>query len=196
MKKNIEINDKNNLKENEKTKIETQNKLTKNSIFKSLIIKISLIFLAVGLDLLTKNFFYKENVTIIPNVIGVRSMSSLNTGGAWGILSENLGLLILITIIFLAFVVAQEIIVKNTDKLFSVAFGLIVGGAIGNFIDRIFLGGVRDFIFFEFFESFPTFNLADSFLCVGMIILAIYILFFYKPKEKINIDNKTKSKDR
>lgn len=181
MKKNIEVNDANNSKE-----IEKKTTTTRNKIVRSLIVKISLIALVVGLDLLTKNIFYQQNVTIIPGLIGVRSMSGLNTGGAWGILSENLGLLILITVLFLAGVVAEEIIVKNTDKLFSVAFGFIVGGAIGNFIDRIFLGGVRDFIFFEFFGSFPTFNLADSFLCVGMVLLAIYVLFVYKPKEGKN----------
>jgi len=189
MKKIKDVNDINNSNKIEKiTKI-----TTKNKIYISLIIKISLIVLVVGLDLLTKNIFYREDVTIIPSLIGVRSMSGLNTGGAWGILSENMGLLILITMLFLAGVVAEEIMVKNTDKLFSVAFGFIVGGAIGNFIDRIFLGGVRDFIFFEFFPSFPTFNLADSFLCVGMALLAIYVLFVYKPKEGKYNDKKFKN---
>jgi len=174
MKKIVENNDTNN---SNKLK-----KINKNKIYRSLIIKISLVILVVGLDLLTKNIFYQENLTIIPTLIGVRATSGLNTGGAWGILSENLWLLIIITFVFLAGVVAEEIIVKNTDKLFSVAFAFIVGGAIGNLIDRIFLGGVRDFIFFDFWESFPTFNLADSFLSVGMVLLAVYVLFVYKPK--------------
>lgn len=156
---------------------------SKNKLYISLLIKISLVALVVGLDLLTKNIFYQENVDIIPGLIGVRSMSSLNTGGAWGIMSNNIWILIIITVIFLAGVVAEEIIVRNANTMFSVAFGFIVGGAIGNFADRIFLGGVRDFIFFEFWQSFPTFNVADSFLCIGMVILAIYILFVYKPKE-------------
>ena len=154
---------------------------TKRSIVISLIIKISLVLVVVGLDLLTKIIFYQKNLTIIPSLIGVRYQSTLNTGGAWGVLSNNMWLLIAITVMFLVGVVLQEIYFKNTDKLFSVALGFIVGGAIGNFADRIFLGGVRDFVFFEFWQSFPTFNVADSFLSIGMVLLAIYVLFVYKP---------------
>ena len=59
-----------------------------------------------------------------------------------------------------------------------------MGGAVGNLIDRIFLGGVRDFIYFIFVPNFPTFNVADSFLLIGTILFAIYAIFIYKPQEK------------
>jgi signal peptidase II len=153
-----------------------------NKIAKSLVLKLSLAVLVVALDIVTKNIFYGQNLDILPSIIGTRDAVVLNTGGAWGILSGNIWVLIFITAIFLALVVLEEVLWKNTHPLFSVAFGFIVGGAVGNLLDRIFLGGVRDFIYFEFWPSFPTFNLADSFLCVGMILLAIYILFFFKPK--------------
>jgi signal peptidase II len=62
-----------------------------------------------------------------------------------------------------------------------IGLAFVLGGAVGNLIDRIFLGGVRDFIRFDFFD-FPVFNIADSFLTVGCVMLAVFILFLYRPK--------------
>lgn len=154
------------------------------AILKSLIIKISLIFVVVGLDILTKVLFYGKSFSVIESLIGVREQIGLNTGGAWGVMSGNMTILIVFTFIFLAGVVVEEFLCKITHPLFSVALSFIVGGAVGNLIDRISLGGVRDFIFFEFWQSFPTFNVADSFLCIGMILLLIFVLFVYQPKQE------------
>ena len=73
---------------------------------------------------------------------------------------------------------------KPDSKLYSIGLSFVVGGAIGNLVDRIFLGGVRDFIVFEFWREFPTFNVADSFIVVGVILLAIYIIFFSNEKKE------------
>lgn len=151
---------------------------------KSLILKISLTALVVVLDLLTKIIFFGKNLTVLPGIIGVRPLSALNTGGAWGILSGSLPLLIAVTLLFLAGAVFAERHFRQTHPLYVFSFAFIVGGALGNLLDRIFLGGVRDFIFFEFWHTFPTFNLADSFLSIGMLILLIFTLFFYKPNEQ------------
>ena len=57
----------------------------------------------------------------------------------------------------------------------KVAFSLIVGGAIGNFVDRVFYGYVIDFIDIKIFKyDYPIFNLADSFIVIGVILLVIY----------------------
>ena len=60
--------------------------------------------------------------------------------------------------------------------LYSVSYGLILGGAIGNLIDRVFLGYVRDFIKFSFFSF--NFNIADACLTIGVILFVIYLIFF------------------
>jgi signal peptidase II len=60
----------------------------------------------------------------------------------------------------------------------------VLGGAIGNFIDRVSKGKVVDFLDFYFGNyNFPTFNIADTFIVLGTIILAVYILFFNKKED-------------
>ena len=65
---------------------------------------------------------------------------------------------------------------------FSIVLSVIVGGAAGNMIDRIFRGFVIDFIMLDFI-NFPIFNVADIFVCVGLFILVILIIFKYKDKD-------------
>ncbi len=147
---------------------------------KSIILKVSLIIAILVIDLLSKFFLYGTYGSVIPYIIGIRDAHGLNTGGAWGILGGSMWLLVLFTFVFLVGVVVLEIKWKNFHPLYSVSLSLIVGGAVGNLIDRLFLGGVRDFLYFEFWSSFPTFNFADTALCVGLFLMAIYMLFIYK----------------
>lgn len=157
------------------------NKTLKLSLF-----KIIFIFVVILLDLLSKQLFYNSNAILIPGLLGFRQ-SLLNTGGAWSILNNSMWLLILLSCVFVVGVSVFDFFFKSQSKVYSLAFSFIVGGTIGNLIDRIFLGGVRDFIFFDFWVTYPTFNIADSFLLVGMILLFVYIIFIYKPKEKTKV---------
>lgn len=146
-------------------------------------LKILLVFVVIGLDLLTKEIFYLTDYTILPYIIGTRTVDGLNTGGAFSMLSDQTWFLILISLIFIAIIVIFDLVSKIKSKIYDVAVGFIVGGAIGNLIDRLFLGGVRDFIYFDFWQIFPTFNVADSFLFIGTVFLVIYTIFIYKPKD-------------
>lgn len=150
---------------------------------KSSIYKIIIVFLVIAADLITKEFLYANNCPIIPGLVGVRSVSGLNTGGAFSMLSGNLWLLILTTCVFIVLVCVYDLWAKDKNVLYGIALSLIVGGAIGNFIDRIFLGGVRDFLYFNFWQTFPTFNVADCFLFVGTVLMIIYAIFVYRPKD-------------
>ena len=145
-------------------------------------IKLAIVLGVICLDLITKEIFYATDYSIIPSIIGTRSVG-LNTGAAWSILSEHTWLLIAFTIVFVIGIAVFDFFVKFNNRVYSVGISFVIGGAVGNLIDRIFLGGVRDFIFFEFWETYPTFNIADTFLIVGIILIAVYVVFFMKPKE-------------
>jgi signal peptidase II len=91
---------------------------------------------------------------------------------------------IIVTIIVL--VVGGVLMVKTRHRqglFLKISLSLVIGGAIGNFIDRVFIGHVRDL--FDFSQVyFPwVFNVADMCLVIGAIMLGIYVIFMYRPKE-------------
>ncbi len=147
---------------------------------KSIIIKSCLIPFIIIVDMITKFGFDGKNFNLIPNVLSI--FSHYNTGAAWGIFGGKLWFLITVSVLFLMLIIVFDIFFKSKHSLYSVGISFIIGGAVGNMIDRIFFGYVRDFLQFDFI-NFPIFNLADSFLVVGVILLAIYVLFFYKVKK-------------
>lgn len=148
------------------------------------LLKIFIVFSVIAIDLITKQFFYKSTITIIPHLIAFREVYGLNTGGAWSILSSNTTFLIVFTSVVIVGVVIFDIFYKKTNIVYSLSISFLLGGAIGNLIDRIALGGVRDFIYFPFMPSFPTFNMADTFIFIGAVLLFVYVLFFLKPKSE------------
>lgn len=100
-----------------------------------------------------------------------------NTGAAFSILTGKRLLLILIAIVIL--IILFNYIKKNktNNKLEILAFSLIIGGSIGNLIDRIIRGYVVDFLDFKIFGyNFPIFNLADTFIVIGVILIVIITL--------------------
>lgn len=107
-----------------------------------------------------------------------------NNGAAWSMLEGHTWLFILILVVFLALLVVC-VVKKWVSKRFElVCLAAIAGGGIGNAIDRIFRGGeVTDMIKFSFWRSFPTFNVADSFITVGCFALLVYLLFFDREKK-------------
>lgn len=103
--------------------------------------------------------------------------SHRNRGAAWGILQNSRYLFLFITILFLLllffYIYKNKVVLKINDY---VMFSLIIGGALGNFLDRIIKGEVIDFLDFHIFGyDFPIFNLADTFICLGIFLLALKI---------------------
>ncbi len=114
-----------------------------------------------------------------------------NTGGAWGMLSGKTWILILVTaIVMLGCIVVLIMNFKKQPLLFW-SISLVVSGGIGNLIDRIFRDGkVIDFLHFDFWPSFPVFNIADCAIVIGAALLFYYALFadfiFKKDKNENN----------
>jgi signal peptidase II len=96
------------------------------------------------------------------------SFSMLNDLGEWGIYLLSGFSLIVAGSLFCW-------LMKEEDKVMQVALGLVIGGAFGNVIDRLRLGAVFDFLDFHLGTShWPAFNVADSCICVGAVLLIVY----------------------
>jgi len=148
------------------------------------IIIISTILCVLVADLVTKHFLFSvEYYNLIPGVLSVATNGG-NTGAAWGIFSGKTLMLIIVSVLMIIALFFFNHYIKKKNLFYCIGFGFIIGGALGNLIDRIIYQYVRDFIFFDFFPSFPTFNLADSFLCIGAVMMAIFILFMSGEKNE------------
>lgn len=118
----------------------------------------------------------KPNGTgFIPGFIDL--ILTYNGGGAWGMLSGHTWLLLAVTIIIMLICIAMLMRVGFKNKLMFWSICLILGGGLGNMLDRIFRGGyVTDFLHFEFMPSFPVFNVADIGIVCGAGLLIVYFL--------------------
>ena len=135
------------------------------------IVIISIIVLL--LDQITKLVVQMANtsVNIISNVLYFTF--SKNTGASWSILEGKVTLLIVISIVMLV-IVYSLMFSYPSNRYNDTSFGLLFGGILGNLIDRIFYGYVRDFIDINIFGyHFPIFNIADMSIVIGVILLVI-----------------------
>jgi signal peptidase II len=146
-----------------------------------------LFLIIVGVDQAAKywirlNVMNKEPLVLIPKVLSLQYHE--NTGAVWGIMSGKVQFLSIFTFIILALILLVYIKIPK-DKKFNVLKIIcifIIGGAVGNLIDRVVLGHVVDFIYFEPI-NFPLFNIADCCLTVSCILLFILSLTYYKEED-------------
>jgi signal peptidase II len=157
---------------------------------KNIIILIITSLLLVLLDQLTKFIIVKtmsigETIPLIDGVLHITSHR--NFGAAWGILEGQIEFFVLITIASLGVFgyFAKDVDFKN-KFLYSASISMLIGGTIGNFIDRIGGEGVVDFIDFRII-NFPIFNVADICLTCGCALLAFYLLFLESKEEKKDV---------
>lgn len=137
----------------------------------------------------------RDPIIIIPKVLNLQYQT--NTGAAWSIMSGKGDFLKIFTIIILAVILYLYFKIPegrryNALKLLAV---FIVAGAVGNLIDRFYLGYVVDFIYFEII-NFPLFNFADSCLTVSSVLLFLFALFYYKDADFAFIDQAFKRKHK
>ncbi|AUN17543.1 signal peptidase II [Clostridium botulinum] len=117
-----------------------------------------------------------RDIVVIKNLFTFSYLE--NRGAAFGIFQNRLIFLSLITAIVILGVVYFIVKYKPTSKLLKISLSLIISGAIGNLIDRIYYKFVVDFIMLHYKDVyyFPTFNVADMLVVIGTVLLAIYIL--------------------
>lgn len=150
------------------------------------IIGLSMAFLAFVVDQFSKwqtaVFFVNEEspkaITSFFNLVeawntGV-SFSLFDDGGVWGAVA--LSIFALLVVVFLLSWLRHE-----TSPLVQAALGLIIGGALGNVVDRLRFGAVYDFLDFHYRGwHWPAFNAADSFICIGAFLIIVHSLVNHK----------------
>lgn len=106
--------------------------------------------------------------------------SHRNRGAAWGILQDQFWLFTIITVVVVVGIIYFYHKEAKRKPLLQASLMMLLGGAIGNFIDRVLRGEVVDFVSVlipGINYQFPIFNIADAALTLGVIMLIIYILF-------------------
>lgn len=139
------------------------------------------IYLIAGIGLLIDQItkilahLYLNDIKIIKNFFNLTYVE--NTGAAWGILDNNRIILICVSVIALLIVNKYINTEVSINKLSIVSYGLLLGGIFGNLLDRIFRGFVIDFLNFNIFGyNFPVFNIADSLIVIGIILMFIEVI--------------------
>lgn len=114
-----------------------------------------------------------EQIPVIGNFFLITSHR--NRGAAFGILENQRWFFIVITIIVVVGIVWYlQKVMRTNNKLLPLALSLVLGGAVGNFIDRVLTGEVVDFLQFNFGSyEFPIFNVADSCIVIGVGLIIL-----------------------
>ncbi len=135
-----------------------------------------------------------EAIPFIPHVMDLTYVQ--NTGAAFSSFTGMTWLLAAVSLI--ASAVVADLLRRDyfPGKWGRLCLSLILGGAVGNLIDRVFLGFVTD-MFETTFITFAVFNVADICVVVGGVLMAVYVLFFWDgEKEKRDKDKEKRDKDK
>ncbi len=148
-----------------------------------MVIGILIIIGIVILDQVTKimivnNVQYAADIVVIPDFFSITHR--LNTGAAWSVFEGQMTVFYLITVVALViFGYYFKDIDFKSKKIYSLGISILIGGTIGNFIDRIRIQGVIDFLDFIIFGyDFPVFNVADVALNVGIGLFMIAVILY------------------
>lgn len=146
---------------------------------------LTLIIDQVSKIIIEKYLIVKNSVTIIKNFFNLTLV--YNKGAAWGLFADNKILLILITVIATIVIIHFLRTFQNNTRN-NIAFGMILGGMVGNLADRLLLGYVRDFLDFKIFSyNYPVFNISDI-----AIVVSVFLLIYAVLKGEDNDGNKSK----
>lgn len=134
---------------------------------------------------IVKNLTIYQTINVIDGLFNITYV--LNPGGAFGFLANQSELIRGIVFLFVSFIALVVILyfyltTPNTFWMLSNGFAMIFGGALGNLLDRVRIGKVVDFLDFYIGKyHWPSFNVADSAICVGVAIFSYHVLFKKMP---------------
>jgi len=118
---------------------------------------------------------YNSSIIILKGIINLTYVE--NTGGAFGIGNNSKIIFIIANIILLTLITLFIILKKNQISIYElIGLGLILSGGIGNLFDRVFRGFVVDYIDFNPLIRYPVFNIADIYVVVGCMMIAINVV--------------------
>ena len=159
------------MKESRYKKINIKNKKILLIIF---IILISICIDQIVKQIVIKNVF-SSSIQISKGVLNFTYVE--NTGGAYGIGSNNILIFIIINVIIIG--ILMKFVISKRDEINNallIAISLIIAGGMGNLIDRIFRGYVIDFIDINPVFKYPVFNIADIFVVTGCIVIVLNLI--------------------
>lgn len=155
-----------------------------------MLVELAVVAIILVADLLTKqaawDYLNTQGVKddFIPGLINLVMVE--NRGAGFGIFQgKTVALTVITFILVIAIAIYLFFALKETEWL-RISLVFVVGGGIGNIVDRIALGYVRDFLQFAFWEQFPVFNIADSFVTVGAFMLIVVLIVMLVKEGKKN----------
>jgi len=161
--------------------------MKKNFTWKRALIAVAIFVLLILLDQWTKYLAitYLKNqppFVILPGIFQLCYLE--NRGAAFGMMQGKQILFVIMAFVAFAFIIYAyfKLPWEKHFHLLRAAGIMIAGGAFGNLVDRVVRGYVVDFFYFELID-FPVFNVADIYVTVATVLLAILLLFYYKEEE-------------
>lgn len=153
------------------------------------LVELAVVAIILVADLLSKqaaweyleNYGVKELIPHLFNLVMVKNM-----GAGFGIFQGKTIALTVVTFIVVICICVYLFFALKESEWLRISLVFVTAGGIGNIVDRIALGYVRDFIQFAFWESFPVFNIADSFVTIGafMLVVVLIIMLVQEGKKK------------
>jgi signal peptidase II len=151
--------------------------------------------LGLGVDLVSKHIAFaflsqvppdsllRHRVPVLPPLLVLQL--ERNTGGVFGVLRGKGYVFAVLSVIALGAIFWMLRKADPRQRLLPVALGLVAAGAVGNLVDRLWLGYVRDFIYVEII-NWPAFNIADSCICIaaGLLVIEIFRTEAHEREEK------------
>ena len=163
-----------------------------------LLIIVGMVFLDQATKLyIDSNMELHQSIQVIKNFFQITYIR--NSGAAFGILSGFKSpwltlFFVLISVVAIGIIMFYYHKTPENQRLTLVSFALIMSGATGNFIDRVFYGEVIDFLYFHWYQHYwPAFNVADSCITIGVSLLLWNMFFpeaFLKTRDNLNLSRK------
>lgn len=173
------------------------------------LVELAVVAIILVADLLSKqaaweyleNYGVKELIPHLFNLVMVKNM-----GAGFGIFQGKTVALTVVTFIVVICICVYLFFALKESEWLRISLVFVTAGGIGNIVDRIALGYVRDFIQFAFWESFPVFNVADSFVTVGAFMLVVVLIVMlakegkknqkeFEEEQKNAVDNQQQAQD-